>query len=448
MKLQRVNRYINPFHIIILGFLAVIILGSIMLSLPAASMDESRTPFIDAFFTAVSATCVTGLSVYNTAEHWSIFGQTVILLLIQIGGIGVVTMAMAISLFSGKKIGLMQRSTMQEAIGAPQVGGIVKMTGFMLKGVLLIELTGAVMLAFRFCRDFGIGKGIWYAIFHSISAFCNAGFDLMGTQNGPSLMRYVRDPLVNITTMLLILLGGIGFFTWQDVVQHKQYFHKYRLQTKIVLTVTLILVMVPAVYFFLLEFSGDSWSALSIGDKVLASFFQSVTLRTAGFNTVDLTRISEPGQFIMVLCMLVGGASGSTAGGFKMTTLAVLVLASIAVFRQREDTQCFGRRIASDSISNAAAIFMLYLSLCTVGTVLIASVEQVPFMTALFETASALATVGLSLGITGSLTVASKIVLILLMFLGRVGGLTLVYAIVSGKKSFFSHYPEEKVMVG
>lgn len=448
MKLQRVNRYINPFHIIILGFLAVIILGSIMLSLPAASMDESRTPFIDAFFTAVSATCVTGLSVYNTAEHWSIFGQTVILLLIQIGGIGVVTMAMAISLFSGKKIGLMQRSTMQEAIGAPQVGGIVKMTGFMLKGVLLIELTGAVMLAFRFCRDFGIGKGIWYAIFHSISAFCNAGFDLMGTQNGPSLMRYVGDPLINITTMLLILLGGIGFFTWQDVVQHKQYFHKYRLQTKIVLTVTLILVMVPAVYFFLTEFMGDSWSALSIGDKVLASFFQSVTLRTAGFNTVDLTRISEPGQFIMVLCMLVGGASGSTAGGFKMTTLAVLVLASIAVFRQREDPQCFGRRIASDSISNAAAIFMLYLSLCTVGTVFIASVEQVTFMTALFETASALATVGLSLGITGSLTVASKIVLILLMFLGRVGGLTLVYAIVSGKKSFFSHYPEEKVMVG
>lgn len=189
MKLQRVNRYINPFHIIILGFLAVIILGSIMLSLPAASMDESRTPFIDAFFTAVSATCVTGLSVYNTAEHWSIFGQTVILLLIQIGGIGVVTMAVAISLFSGKKIGLMQRSTMQEAIGAPQVGGIVKMTGFMLKGVLLIELTGAVMLAFRFCRDFGIGKGIWYAIFHSISAFCNAGFDLMGTQNGPLSLR-------------------------------------------------------------------------------------------------------------------------------------------------------------------------------------------------------------------------------------------------------------------
>lgn len=448
MNMQRINRYINPFHIIIMGFFIVILLGSILLTLPVASQAGVRTPFIDALFTATSATCVTGLIIYNTGEYWSVFGQVVILTLIQIGGMGVVTIAMAVSLFSKKKIGLMQRSTMQEAIAAPQVGGIVKTTGFMLRGVFLIELIGAVLLAIRFCPEYGFGKGIWYSVFHSISAFCNAGFDIMGTKNGSSLMGYVGDPLVNMVIMLLILIGGFGFLSWRDVVTHKFRIHKYRLQTKIVLTMSVILVFVPAIYFLLTEFTQDKWSFLSVGDKIWASLFQSVTLRTAGFNTVDLSMISEPGQFVMVVCMLIGGASGSTAGGFKMTTMAVLVLAAIAVFRKREDTQCFGRRISPDSISNAVAVFMMYLGLCSVGTLIISSVEQIPFMTALYETASGLATVGVSLGITGGLGVVSKIVLILLMFLGRVGGLTLIFAIVTEKKPFFSHYPEERVMVG
>lgn len=448
MKIERVNRYMNPFHIIIMGFFLMILLGSILLTLPIASQDGVWTPFIDSLFTATSATCVTGLIIHNTGEYWSVFGQAVIITLIQIGGIGVVTIAMAVSLFSGKKIGLMQRSTMQEAIAAPHVGGIVKTTGFLLKGVFLIELAGAVLLAFRFCPQYGIGKGIWYSVFHSISAFCNAGFDIMGTGNGSSLMRYVGDPLVNTVIMMLILIGGIGFLTWQDIVQHKLNIHKYRLQTKIVLTMSVILIVGPAVYFFLTEFIQDKWSYLSLGDKVWASLFQSVTLRTAGFNTVDLGMVSEPTQFVMVVCMLIGGASGSTAGGFKMTTLAVLVLAAIAVFFKREDTQCFGRRIAHDSIMNASAIFMLYLFLCSVGTLIVAVTERLPFMTALYEVASALATVGVSLGITGSLGMVSKIVLILLMFLGRVGGLTLIFAIVTEKKAYFSHYPEERVMVG
>lgn len=448
MKIERVNRYINPFHIIIGGFFLVILLGSILLSLPIATISGVRTSFIDALFTATSATCVTGLVIYNTGEYWSIFGQTVILILIQIGGLGVVTVAMAAFLFSGKKIGLMQRSTMQEAIAAPQVGGIVKMTGFLLKGVFLIELIGALLLAIRFIPQFGPLKGIWYSLFHSVSAFCNAGFDLMGTKNGSSLMGYVGDPLVNMVIMLLILTGGIGFLTWRDVVEHRFKFYKYRLQTKIVLTMSVILIVTPAVYFFLTEFLQDKWSFLSIGEKIWASLFQSVTLRTAGFNTVDLSMVSEPTQFIMVVCMLIGGASGSTAGGFKMTTMAVLILAAIAVFRKRQDPQCFGRRIAYDSISNAAAIFILYLGLCSIGTLIIANVEQIPFMTALYEVASALATVGVSLGITGSLGLVSQIVLILLMFLGRVGGLTLIFAIVIEKKTFFSQYPEEKVVVG
>lgn len=261
-------------------------------------------------------------------------------------------------------------------------------------------------------------------------------------------MGYVGDPLVNAVIMLLILIGGFGFLSWQDVVRHKLRIHKYRLQTKLVLAMTVILVFVPAIFFFLTEFTHDKWSFLSMGDKVLASLFQSVTLRTAGFNTVDLSMISEPTQFIMVVCMLIGGASGSTAGGFKMTTMAVLVLAAIAVFRKREDTQCFGRRIAPDSISNAVAVFMIYLGLCSVGTLIITIAEQIPFMTALYETASGLATVGVSLGITGSLSAVSKIVLILLMYLGRVGGLTLIFAIVTEKKTYFSHYPEERVIVG
>lgn len=448
MKFKRVNRYINPFHIIIGGFLLVILLGSILLTLPVASQTGVRTPFINALFTATSATCVTGLVIYNTGEYWSVFGQTVLLILIQIGGMGVVTIAMSISLFSGKKIGLMQRSTMQEAIAAPQVGGIVKTTGFMLKGVFLIELIGAVLLAIRFIPQFGPLKGIWFSIFHSISAFCNAGFDILGTANGSSLMGYVGDPLVNIVIMLLILIGGFGFLSWRDVVTHKLKLHKYRLQTKIVLTMSVILVFVPAIYFLLTEFTQDKWSFLSVGEKIWASLFQSVTLRTAGFNTVDLSMMSEPGQFVMVICMLIGGASGSTAGGFKMTTMAVLILAAIAVFRKREDTQCFGRRIAPDSISNAVAIFMLYLALCSVGTLIIAGVEQIPFMTVLYEVASGLATVGVSLGITGSLGIISKIVLILLMFLGRVGGLTLIFAIITEKKAFISQYPEERVIVG
>lgn len=448
MKLKRVNRYINPFHIIIMGFLLVILLGSILLTLPIASQAGVSTPFMNALFTATSATCVTGLIIYNTGEYWSVFGQVVIITLIQIGGMGVVTIAMAVSLFSKKKIGLMQRSTMQEAIAAPQVGGIVKTTGFILRGVFLIELIGAILLAIRFIPQFGPVKGIWYSVFHSISAFCNAGFDIMGTKNGSSLMGYVGDPLVNIVIMLLILIGGFGFLSWHDVVQHKFKIHKYRLQTKIVLTMSVILVFVPAMYFLLTEFTQDKWSFLSVGDKIWASLFQSVTLRTAGFNTVDLSMISEPGQFVMVVCMLIGGATGSTAGGFKMTTMAVLVLAAIAVFRKREDTQCFGRRISPDSISNAVAVFMMYLGLCSVGTLIISSVEQLPFMTALYETASGLATVGVSLGITGSLSSISKIVLILLMYLGRVGGLTLIFAIVTEKKTFFSHYPEERVIVG
>ena len=448
MKIQRINRYVNPFHIIIMGFAIVILLGSILLSLPAATQSGVSTPFANALFTATSATCVTGLIIYNTGEYWSVFGQAVILALIQIGGMGVVTIAMAVSLFSGRKIGLMQRSTMQEAIAAPQVGGIVRTTGFVVKGIFLIELVGAVFLSIRFIPRFGILKGIWFSVFHAVSAFCNAGFDLLGTKNGSSLIGYVGDPLINMVIMLLILIGGIGFLTWQDVVHYKLKIHKYRLQSKIVLVMTVILLFVPAIYFFFAEFLQDKWSFLSMGEKIWASLFQSVTLRTAGFNSVDFSMLSEPTQFVMVICMLTGGASGSTAGGFKMTTLAVLILAALAVFRKREDTQCFGRRISPDSISNAIAIFMMYLSLCLLGTLIIAGVEQIPLMTALYEVASALATVGVSLGITGNLGIVSKIVLIALMFLGRVGGLTLIFAIVTEKRAYFSQYPEEKVIVG
>ena len=448
MKLKRLNRYINSFHIILLGFLAVILLGSILLMLPFSTLDGKGADFLDALFTATSATCVTGLIIHNTAEYWSLFGQLVIITLIQIGGMGIITVAIMISQFAGKKIGLMQRSTMQEAIAAPQVGGIVKMTGFLFKGVLLIEGLGAVLLSFRFCRDYGV-KGIWYSVFHSISAFCNAGFDILGIHNGnSSLMQYVGDPIVNIVIMLLITIGGIGFFTWHDIVTYRFQIHKYRLQTKIVLTVYGILIILPALYFYFLEFSQDHWNNLTMVEKVFASVFQSVTLRTAGFNSVDLAAVSEPGQLLMIICMLIGGASGSTAGGFKVTTLAVLLLAALAVFSRREDAQCYGRRIAADSIQNAIAIFMMYVVLCLSSTLIIASIEQREVLEILFEVASALGTVGLTLGITGELCTVSHIILIVLMYLGRVGGLTLIFAIVTNKKPYFSHYPEERITVG
>ena len=431
-------------RIILLGFAAAIIIGTLLLLLPIASSDGVAAPFSDALFTATSAVCVTGLVVRDTATCWSGFGQAVILTLIQIGGMGVVTVAVAIAMISGKKISLKQRSTMQEAISAHKVGGIVHLTGFIIRVTAFFELAGALLLAPGFCREFGFPKGIWYAVFHSISAFCNAGFDLMGTRTPySSLTSFADSPLINAVIMTLIIVGGIGFLTWDDIRTNRLRFQRYRMQSKIILLTSALLIVLPGLYFFFFEFS-----SLPVKARILESLFQAVTPRTAGFNTADLTAISQTGSAVLIVLMLVGGSPGSTAGGMKTTTLAVLLSTAISVFRQREYSHFFGRRIEDRTVRNAITILMMYLVLFLTGGLILSRLESLPLLVCLFETASAIGTVGLTMGITPALGQISRLILILLMFVGRVGGLTLIFSAVSGSRGSTARLPQEKLTVG
>ena len=438
------KRRLSSFKIIILGFAGVILLGALLLMLPISTTGGNVTPFNETLFTSTSAVCVTGLVVRDTGSYWSTFGQTVILALIQIGGLGVVTVAASFALLSGRKISLMLRSTMQDAISAPKVGGIVRLTRFILRGTFLIELLGALAMLPVFCRDYG-WRGIWMAVFHSVSAFCNAGFDILGTGNNlyPSLTSYAGSPIINITIMLLIVTGGIGFLTWDDICENKLRFHHYRMQSKVILVTTAFLLVLPAIFFFFVDFS-----SLPIGKRVLASFFQSVTPRTAGFNTVILSDMTGASQAVMIFLMLIGGSPGSTAGGMKTTTLAVLVANAAATFRQHESVQFFGRRIECGVVKTAATVVTMYLALFFGGAIFISVYENLPLSSCLYETASAVGTVGLTLGITPQLHIPSQMVLIMLMYLGRVGGLTLIYAALSGKRVETAKLPLDQIAVG
>ena len=438
------RRHLNSFQIIILGFLGVILLGALLLMLPISTNSGVVTPFNEAAFTATSAVCVTGLVVRDTATYWSGFGQAIILILIQIGGLGVVTVTASFALLSGRNISLAQRSTMQEAIAAPKVGGIVRLTAFILKATLIFELIGALIMLPVFCSDFGV-RGIWMAVFHSVSAFCNAGFDIMGTPEAPfaSLTYYMAHPVINVVIILLIVIGGIGFLTWEDVYTHKLHFKSYRMQSKVIFLVTGLLILIPAVLFFFFEFSD-----MPLNERIFASLFQSVTPRTAGFNTADLAAMSPMGQGVITVLMLIGGSPGSTAGGMKTTTIAVLFANVIAVFRRKEETQFFGRRVDNAAVRSAATILMMYITLFFSGAIAISTIEGIPFGECVFETASAVGTAGLTLGITTSLGIASQIILMVLMFLGRVGGLTVIFATISGINKNLSKLPQEKITVG
>ena len=435
---------ISSAQIILIGFALVILLGGILLSLPIASQEGVATPFLNAIFTSTSAVCVTGLVVYDTATHWSVFGQVVILILIQIGGMGVITVAAALALLSGKRITLMQRSTMQDAISAPQVGGIVRFTGFILKGIFFVELTGALLLAPVFMQDYGPMQGAWMGLFHSISAFCNAGFDLLGRDNPfSSLTAYADNTVVNLTVGHLIIIGGLGFLTWEDVCRNGLRWHRYRMQSKVILVTTALLIGLPALYFFFFEFQD-----LPLKTRLLGSWFQSVTPRTAGFNTLDLGAMSETGQGLMSCMMVIGGAPGSTAGGMKCTTLAVMIACATAIFQKRSCGHFFGRRIDDDTVKHAAAIFLMYLGTLLAGGMLISSIEQLPLVPCLFESASAVGTVGLTLGLTPGFCSATKLILMCQMFFGRVGALTLIFATIPSRKYRLSKLPLEKIAVG
>ena len=441
---QRRKLRLSSFQIIIFGFAGVILLGALLLMLPVSAAGGCITPFNEALFTSTSAVCVTGLVVQDTGSYWSAFGQAVILALIQIGGLGVVTIAASFAMLSGRKISLMQRSTMQDAISAPYVGGIVRLTRFILRGTFLIELLGALAMLPVFCRDYG-WRGVWMAAFHSVSAFCNAGFDILGTEANlyPSLTGYAGDPALNITIMLLIVTGGIGFLTWDDICENKLRFHRYRMQSKVILVTSAFLLVIPAVFFFFADFS-----SFSAGNRLLASFFQSVTPRTAGFNTVTLSDMTGASQAVMIFLMLIGGSPGSTAGGMKTTTLAVLLANAAATFRRRDSAQFFGRRIECGVVNTAATILTMYLALFFGGAVFISVYESLPLSVCLYETASAVGTVGLTLGITPHLRILSQLVLIALMYLGRVGGLTLIYAALSGKRAVEAKLPLDRITVG
>lgn len=442
--MTNINRGLSSSQIIILGFAALILLGSLLLMLPFATQSGQGASFFDALFTSTSAVCVTGLVIHDTATYWNTFGHVIIITLIQIGGMGIVTVAVAVFVLSGKRIDLKQRSTMQEAISAHKVGGIVRLTGFIIRTTLFIELIGALIMAPPFVKEFGILKGIWYAVFHSISAFCNAGFDLMGVKTPySSLIYFVGNPFINFAIIALIIIGGIGFMTWEDIKTNKLRIREYRMQSKVILSTTLSLILLPAIYFYFFEFSG-----MPLNKRVWSSLFQTVTPRTAGFNVVDLTKISEVGTAITILLMLIGGSPGSTAGGMKTTTLAVMLSTMVSVFQRREHTHFFGRRISSDTIRSAATVLMMYISLFLTGGFIISRVEGLPLLSCLYETASAVGTVGLTLGITPGLGTISKIILILLMYTGRVGGLTLIFSTLTASRGNTSRLPQEKITVG
>ena len=438
------KKRLSSFQIIILGFVGVILLGALLLMLPISSQDRVVTPFNQTLFTSTSAVCVTGLIVQDTATHWSLFGQIIILALIQVGGLGVITMAASFVLLSGKRFSFSQRNTMQNAISAPSLGGIVRLTKFVVKGTAIIEVTGAVIMMPVFVQSHG-ARGVWMAIFHSVSAFCNAGFDLMGTPDRKfaSLTALSDHPVVNIVIMLLIIIGGIGFMTWRDVITNKFRFKRYRLQSKIVIATSAILIAIPALLYFFHDFA-----QLPIAQRIFGSLFQAVTPRTAGFNTLDLNSMSKFGLAVMIILMLIGGSPGSTAGGMKTVTVAVLFKNAIASFKRKEDPECFGRRIESGTVKTATTLFLMYFTLCFFSAAVISMVEDLPFGVCIFETASAVGTVGLTLGITPGLGVTSQVILILLMFLGRVGGLTIIYAALSGSTKKLTKLPKESITVG
>lgn len=440
----------SPMKLILGGYCMIILIGTLLLALPIATRGPGGTPVTDCFFTATSATCVTGLVRYDTFTHWTTFGQLVILGLIQIGGVGFMTIAILAMVLARKKISISQRSTMQNSISAPQIGGIVRMTKFIALGTLAFEAVGAILLGFAFVPQMGWGKGSYYAIFHSISAFCNAGFDLMGGRTGEysSLTGMAGNWYVNIIVMLLIFIGGLGFFVWHDVGTKRFRFRNYNLQSKMVLSISVGLVLLGMVIIFLLEYRGTMLQGMSLSEKALASLFQSVSARTAGFNTADLAVMTEPGILVMICLMFIGGSTGSTAGGIKTTTFWVLCISIFATFRRKKNVEAFGRRMDEQITRTASCVFMTYLLLTLGVAVTISAIEGLPVLTSLFESVSAMATVGLTLGITPGLGMISKLLLAMLMLCGRVGSITMLLAFSSEKRVTTSRLPLEKVQVG
>lgn len=439
----------SPMRVILLGFLTIITLGAILLSLPISSQTGEFTNFIDSFFTSTSATCVTGLVRFDTYTHWSWFGKAVILCLIQIGGLGFMTMAISLIALTKRRIGIDTRVIMQNSISAPQVGGIVKLTKKIFIGTAIIEGSGAVLLSIHFIPQLGIFKGIIYSIFHSVSAFCNAGFDLMGYQSQfSSLTGESSNWYFNIVIMLLITVGGLGFVVWFDLINSKFRFKELHLQSKLVLVVSGTLTLLGAIVIFLFELNGTLYENMSLSEQILASLFQSVTSRTAGFNTVDLAGLTDSSLYMMIILMFIGGSTGSTAGGLKTTTFAVLILTIFSTVNRKKDLECFGRRLEDGLGKTAACLFTIYIMVSVGSAMVVSNIENISMLKALFECVSAMATVGSTLGITTKLGIISEIILIILMMLGRIGSVTVLSALFSDKSKITSKLAQEKIQIG
>lgn len=434
-------------RMIAFGFLAVILMGTLLLSLPIAARSGVRTPLIDCFFTATSATCVTGLTVLDTYMHWSSFGHVIILGLIQIGGLGFMTIITMFSIFTRKHISLYERRLLMQSAGTIRLSGIITMIKRVVIGTFCVEGIGAVFLSLRFCPKLGFAKGLWYAVFHSVSAFCNAGFDLMGRFNEVSLTGYYNDPLVCITLMVLIVIGGLGFLVWSDVIKCRFVFKKMELHSKLVLTVTALLVFGGAAVLFMTEKNG-AFKGMTTGEKVLSSFFQSITLRTAGFFTVNQSELSDSGCILSIILMFIGGSPGSTAGGVKTTTIAVFLLSLICVARNNDDVVVFKRKINQKFVVQSAAIIGIHIIIASIAVFFICYMETENMRDIIYESISAISTVGISTGITPDFTVVSKLFIAGLMYTGRIGGMTIVLAIAEKSHKVKLERPEEKILIG
>lgn len=446
--LHKKFKNLSGMQLIALGFFLLIMCGALLLMLPISSRDGTWTPFMTALFTATSASCVTGLILVDTYTHWSTFGQIVLICLIQIGGLGFITIGTAVSLILRRKIGLKQRGWIKESFNVLDIGGVVRLIRLVLKGTLLFEGIGALLLFTRFYPRMGLARGIYYAIFHSISAFCNAGFDLMGYYEPySSFTSYYDDPVVSFTLCALILIGGIGFIVWSDIAQHKWHFRKYALQTKMVLTFSAVLVFGGALLFYIIE-GNRLYADMDLTGKICSSFFSAVTPRTAGFNTTDTGALSEGGKLLSIILMFIGGGSGSTAGGVKMATIFVLLLHLRSTLQRTTGTNIYGRRIEDSTITKASALLCTYLFCGIAATLVICSMQNFAIGDVLFEVTSAICTVGMTTGITGQLNLASQIIIAFLMYIGRLGSLSFALSFTDHKKPTQVMQPVERINIG
>ena len=433
---------------IVLGFILFGLIGTILLALPISSKTGNWTPLLDSLFTSISALCVTGLTVYDTFTHWSFLGQLVILCLIQVGGIGFMTVIISISTGLGHKIGLHERQLLVESSGLLHSANLSFLVKRITIFVIMIEAIGAALLSIRFIPEFGIKTGIYYGVFHSISAFCNAGFDLMGRFGKySSLTPYSTDSLVILTVSILIFLGGLGFIVWDDILRYKLNFKKYSLHTKIVLITSIAFTLVGSILFLLIE-NNHIFKEVGVKGKILSSLFLSISPRTAGFNAVDLPMLTNASIFLTILLMIVGGSSGSTAGGLKVTTVAVLFFSAFDNSRRRPTSSILKRRFSDNTIKQASAMFTFYLIIGSVGALILSSLNSSTLEEIIFEVFSALGTVGITLGITPNLGALSKISLVVLMFVGRVGWMLLIFAIVGRNQQAPISRVSEEIIVG